>query len=170
MPKQINVRIETVRLDSLKPTKNNPRKITKKDFEILKLSVEEFPEMMTIREIVVDENYTILGGHQRVKALLANGRETMPVKVVTGLTDEQKREFIIKDNIANGEWDDDVLREEWSNEPLNEWGLDISNANDDFDDVEIKNELIVEIKCADEAQQEQIYNEMIERGFECKTS
>lgn len=125
----MKISIEEIDIKSLKPTNNNPRQIKKDDFEILKRSLKEFPEMQDLREIVVDENYTILGGHQRVKAMLANGQTTAKVKVATGLTEAQKREFIIKDNIANGEWDFDVLANEWDDEPLDEWGLAIKGVN-----------------------------------------
>lgn len=121
----MKTRIEKVKLDQLSETKNNPRQISKKDFAILKKSLTEFPEMQEIREIVVDENYTILGGHQRVKAMLANGQKEATVKVVEGLSEEQKRQFVIKDNISNGEWDMDILANEWDDEPLDEWGLNI---------------------------------------------
>lgn len=116
--------IKEVELKSLTETKHNPRQISKKDFDALKKSLKEFPEMQEIREIVVDENMTILGGHQRVKAMMANGQKTATVKIVEGLTDKQKREFIIKDNIQNGEWDMDILANEWDIDDLNDWGLD----------------------------------------------
>lgn len=116
--------IKEVELKSLTETKHNPRQISKKDFDTLKKSLKEFPEMQEIREIVVDENMTILGGHQRVKAMMANGQKTATVKIVEGLTDKQKREFIIKDNIQNGEWDMDILANEWDEEPLEDWGID----------------------------------------------
>ena len=64
-----------------------------------------------------------MGGHQRVKAMLANGQKEATVKVVEGLSEEQKRQFVIKDNISNGEWDMDILANEWDNEPLDEWVL-----------------------------------------------
>lgn len=83
--------------------------------------------MRQIREVVVDENLTILGGHQRVKALEAIGEKTVPVKQVIGLTDGQKREFVIKDNIANGEWDLDILANEWDKEQLENWGLELED-------------------------------------------
>lgn len=117
-------------LDQLKPTQKNPRQISKADFEILKKSLQDFPEMRELREIVVDEEMRILGGHQRVKALKAIGESTVPIKQVFGLTEEQKDEFIIKDNIANGEWDTDILANEWETEKLIEWGLDIPELDE----------------------------------------
>lgn len=120
--------IREVELKTLTETEHNPRQISKKDFETLKKSLKEFPEMQEIREIVVDENMTILGGHQRVKAMMANGQEKATVKIVEGLTDEQKRQFVIKDNIANGDWDWDEIANDWSDMPFDDWGLDVDWA------------------------------------------
>ena len=99
--------------------KSNPRTISKKDFAILKKSLKEFPSMLDVREIVVDENGVILGGNQRYKALQAMGKST----------DEEKREFVIKDNIANGAWDNDKLANEWDKTKLEEWGLPLKVAS-----------------------------------------
>lgn len=117
--------IKKMKLADLIPTENNPRQIKKDDFERLRKSVESFPQMLDIREIVVDENNRILGGHQRVKALLANGEKEANVKVVEGLSEEEKREFVIRDNIQNGEWDFDVLANEWDDLPLDDWGIEL---------------------------------------------
>lgn len=112
-----------VELTDLSPTEHNPRQINQKDFEKLKKSLKEFPEMKEIREVVIDENNRILGGHMRVRALKELGEKTVYVKQVFGLTEEQKDEFVIKDNIANGEWDMDELANSWSELPLDDWGL-----------------------------------------------
>ena len=119
------VKIETVKLADIHEYDGNPRQISKQDFEVLKKSIKEFPEMLAVREIVVDEDGAILGGNQRYKALLANGVDEVVVKRVIDWTEEQKREFVIKDNIANGEWDMDTLANEWDDLPLNDWGLDV---------------------------------------------
>ena len=121
--------IKKMKLEDLIPTENNPRQIKKDDFERLKKSVQSFPQMLDIREIVVDENNRILGGHQRVKALLANGEKEVNVKVVEGLSEEEKREFVIRDNIQNGEWDFDVLANEWDDLPLDDWGIELPIAD-----------------------------------------
>lgn len=121
--------IKKMKLADLIPTENNPRQIKKDDFERLKKSVQSFPQMLDIREIVVDEDNRILGGHQRVKALLANGEKEVNVKVVEGLSEEEKREFVIRDNIQNGEWDFDVLANEWDDLDLQDWGIDLPTAD-----------------------------------------
>lgn len=126
------IRIERydAKISDLKPTEKNPRQISKKDFEALKKSLKNFPEMRELREVVVDENLRILGGHQRVKALRALGEKTAPVKQVFGLTESQKDEFIIRDNIANGDWDTDILANEWEETKLEEWGIDVEKWKD----------------------------------------
>lgn len=99
----IKTKIVEMKLSELSPTDKNPRKISKSDLDSLKKSLSEFPEMQKIREIVVDENNRILGGHQRYRALKEMGKTKALVKQVSGLTEKQKDEFIIKDNIANGD-------------------------------------------------------------------
>lgn len=129
--------IKKVKIDDLHETKNNPRQITKKDFDKLKRSLEEFPEMLDAREIVVDENYRILGGHQRVKALKALGQKEIEVKMMIGWTEDQKERFVIQDNLQNGDWDMDTLANEWDQDKLEDWGLELPSEDkfiepDDF--------------------------------------
>ena len=113
-----------VNIKEIKENKDNPRKNSKSQLERLKLSLQKFPEMLSIREIVVDENMTILGGNMRYRALKELGEKTAPVKIIKGLTDLQKKEFIIKDNNAYGEWDVDLLQT-WDIDLLNEWDLNV---------------------------------------------
>lgn len=113
----------TVPLSELKPNPDNPRTIKKQKLNQLEKSLAEFPEMMQLRPIVVDENNVILGGNMRYEALKANGAVNTQVVKVTGLTDAQKREFVIKDNVPFGDWDWDKLANEWDAEELNDWGL-----------------------------------------------
>ena len=124
--------LRTVKLADLKPTKKNPRKITPEDLEKLKRSVREFPKMLEAREIVVDENLRILGGHQRVKALLANGETETTVKVLSGWSEEDKDRFVIQDNIQNGEWDEQILAEEWDAKLLEDCGLEIVDETEEI--------------------------------------
>ena len=126
-----DVKIETIEMDiaDIAEYKSNPRTISKKDFAVLKRSLKDFPSMLDVREIVVDENGVILGGNQRYKALQSLGKRKVKVKKVTGWTDEEKREFVIKDNIANGAWDNDKLANEWDKNKLEEWGLPLKVAS-----------------------------------------
>lgn len=136
MSEEINIETLEMSIDDLKLSGNNPRTISKKDFDILKRSIKDFPSMLEVREVVVDENNRVLGGHQRIKALQAQGKSTVRVKRVEGWTDEQKDEFMIKDNIANGDWDNDKLANEWDKTKLEEWGLPLKIASDkDYEDL-----------------------------------
>jgi ParB-like chromosome segregation protein Spo0J len=119
----VDVKVYVEKIEKLIANDSNPRKINSKAYEDLKKSLRDFPEMKKLREIVVDENLTILGGHQRIYALKDLGYEDVTVKQVSGLTAKQKREFIIKDNTASGEWDSDILANEWNIAELEEWGI-----------------------------------------------
>lgn len=91
-------------LGEIKPNPKNPRVIKKRQFDKLVKSLKEFPEMTQLRPIVVDENNVILGGNMRFRAMQKLGEKSTEVIKVTGLTEDQKREFIIKDNVPFGEW------------------------------------------------------------------
>ena len=95
----------------------------------------EFPEMLELRPMVVDEDMIVLGGNMRLRACMELGIQEVPVVKALGLTEEQKKEFVIKDNAAFGEWDWDLLANEWEITDLSDWGLDIPASYFD-DDVE----------------------------------
>ena len=121
----MNVETKKVKLSQIKLNPDNPRHISEKDMARLVKSLTEFPEMMDIREIVVDENMMVLGGNMRTLALKKAGAKECVAKIVTGLTPEQKREFVIKDNSAFGSWDMDALANGWDDLPLVDWGVDL---------------------------------------------
>lgn len=127
MPK-ITTEIKTVKLSFINVNEDNPRTITEKDMAYLVKSLQEFPDMMKLREIVVDENMMIIGGNMRFRALQQIDEKECLVKIVKGLTPEQKREFIIKDNTQFGSFDMDILSSEWDSLPLIEWGIDLPKA------------------------------------------
>lgn len=104
---------------------NNPRYITEQKFQNLVKSIQDFPEMLETRPIVVDETGLILGGNMRYKAAVEAGLVEIPVAVVMGWTQEQKDKFIIKDNVSAGAWDWDILANVWDNQVLAEWGMDV---------------------------------------------
>jgi hypothetical protein len=120
----MNVETKQVKLSALKLNPNNPRRIGNKEMERLVKSLQEFPDMLSIREIVVDETMTVLGGNMRLLALKKSGVKECTAKIVSGLSPAQKREFIIKDNSAFGEWDMDLLSSSWGDLPLVDWGVD----------------------------------------------
>jgi len=102
----------------------NPRFIKDDKFDKLVLSVTDFPEMLLIRPIVVDENMVILGGNMRYRACKVAGLKEIPIIVAENLTIDQKKEFLIKDNVSGGDWDWDQITADWGNEPLEKWGLE----------------------------------------------
>ena len=113
-----------VTLDKIQPNTNNPRLIKDYKFNKLVKSLKDFPDMLKIRPIVVNKDFVILGGNMRYQAAIeANLKEVWITKV--DLTEDQEREFIIKDNVGFGEWDWDLLANDWDNQKLNEWGLDV---------------------------------------------
>lgn len=116
---------ELVNIKEVKNNPNNPRLIKDDKFKKLVQSIKDFPEMLNIRPIVVNEHMIILGGNMRYKACLEAGLKEVPIIKVGGLTEEKQREFIIKDNVSGGEWDWDMLANEWESEELEEWGLDV---------------------------------------------
>ena len=118
----------TLPMSDIKLNERNPRTITAQQMKRLVKSIQDFPEMTELRPIVVDENNVILGGNMRYRAMQSLGHAETEVVRVSGLTDEQKREFIIKDNVPFGEWDWEELANGWDAEELNDWGLDIPEA------------------------------------------
>jgi ParB-like chromosome segregation protein Spo0J len=121
----MKVEIKEVKISEIKLNPNNPRRISKQDMDRLVKSLAEFPDMLNIREIVVDETMTILGGNMRYLALKKSGAKAATAKIVSGLTKEQKREFVIKDNSNFGEYDFDALANGWGDLPLVDWGVDL---------------------------------------------
>jgi len=117
--------IEKVKLSLILSNPNNPRIIKDDKFKKLVKSIEEFPEMLEKRPIIVNEDMIVLGGNMRLKACKEAGLKEIPIIKVTGWSEEKQKEFVIKDNSGFGEWDWDMLANEWDVETLEEWGLDI---------------------------------------------
>ena len=115
-----------IQVAALKPNPNNPRLIKDHKFNKLVKSLKEFPDMLKIRPIVVNKDFVILGGNMRYQAAIEAGLKDVWITKVD-LTEEQEKEFIIKDNIGFGEWDWDLISNDydWDNKKLSEWGLDI---------------------------------------------
>lgn len=117
-----------IKINSIKKNPKNPRILKDEKFEKLKASIESFPQMMELRPIVIDSDGIILGGNMRFQAIKSLGMKEIPdawVKRAEDLTEEQKREFVIKDNAGFGEWDWETLANEWDDLPLGDWGLDV---------------------------------------------
>lgn len=122
-----------IKISEIKPNPNNPRLIKDDKFAKLVKSVKDFPEMLNIRPIVVNSDMIILGGNMRYKACKEAGLKEIPVIIAEGLTEQQQKEFLIKDNVSGGEWDWDMLANEWESEELTEWGLDVWQQPVDVD-------------------------------------
>lgn len=134
--------IKITKISEVKLNPNNPRLIKDDKFTKLVKSIKDFPEMLDIRPIVVNSDMVILGGNMRFKACKEAGLKEVPVIIADNLTEEQQREFLIKDNTSGGEWDFEMLANEWDVEQLEDWGLEVPNFDsevhleaeeDDFD-------------------------------------
>ena len=149
------MQVTKVKINSIKTNPKNPRLIKDDKFKKLVNSIKEFPQMLELRPIVVDENNIILGGNMRHKACIEAGLKEVYIVQAKDLTEEQKDEFIVKDNVGFGEWDWDILANEWDTEKLQDWGLDlpldvsVQELEAEEDDYEIPNEITTDIVLGD---------------------
>ena len=128
---------QQVKLNTIKSNPNNPRLIKNEKFKKLVKSIQDFPEMLKLRPIVVDEDMMILGGNMRWKASRDAGLKEVWIEVAEGLSEEQKQEFIVKDNVGFGEWEWDMLANEWDTVQLEDWGLDVWPNKNDCDSLKL---------------------------------
>lgn len=169
-----------VNINTIKPNPNNPRLIKDDKFKKLVKSIKDFPEMLELREIIVDENMIILGGNMRYKALKELGIKEVPIKIANNLTEEQKKEFVIKDNVNFGEFSWDELANSWETDLLTEWGVDIPNWENDLKlpdsdqkEPEVFDGFIVVLKITHEKMplvEEKLNNLCVEYGIEINIS
>jgi hypothetical protein len=117
--------IQTVKTKDIIANDTNPRVIKDDKFKKLVQSIKDFPQMLQLRPIVVNDDMVVLGGNMRLRAVQEVGLKEVPIIKASDLTPEQQKEFIIKDNVGFGEWDWDILANEWEPELLTEWGLDV---------------------------------------------
>lgn len=133
--------MKKVKISDIKLNPNNPRLIKDDKFAKLVQSVKDFPEMLEIRPIVVNSDMVVLGGNMRLKACKEAGIKEIPIIVADKLSEAQQKEFLIKDNVSGGEWDWNILANEWDAEQLTDWGLDLPATKDlneqDLFDIEI---------------------------------
>ena len=131
--------IKKMKLKDIKPNPNNPRVLRDDKFQKLKQSITEFPKMLSLRPMVIDENNVVLGGNMRLRALQELGFtdvEEAWVKRSSDLTEEEKKRFIIADNVAFGEWDWDTLANDWEVVDLEAWGLEIPQFENEAEELE----------------------------------
>ena len=147
-----------IKLSSIKPNPNNPRIIRNEKFEKLKQSIEEFPEMMELRPIVIDETNTIIGGNMRFRALQELGKKEVPnnwIKKASELTEDQKKRFVITDNASFGEWEWEAIKSDWDLDFVADWGVDIpelepeinyGNKNQEINPDDFEDEMVIKLK------------------------
>jgi ParB-like chromosome segregation protein Spo0J len=133
-----------VSIKDIKPNPNNPRLVKDDKFKKLVESVKGFPDMLNVRPIVVNKDMIVLGGNMRLKAMKEAGYKEANIEIVDW-TEEQQREFIIKDNIGYGEWDWNVIANEWDTDKLEEWGMNIPSF-DSTEEIEDELQIDEEIK------------------------
>ena len=127
--------IQKVKISEVKLNPNNPRIIKDDKFAKLVKSIQELPQMLEIRPIVVNSDMVVLGGNMRLKACKEAGLKEVPIIIADNLTEEQQREFLIKDNVSGGEWDFEMLANEWDVEQLEDWGLEVGGFDLDSDEL-----------------------------------
>jgi hypothetical protein len=138
---------KSVKLSEIKVNPNNPRLIKDDKFAKLVQSIKDLPQMLAIRPIVVNSDMVVLGGNMRLKACKEAGLKEVPIIIADNLTEDQQREFLIKDNVSGGEWDWSMIANEWDADQLEEWGLDVPDWSKGIDanlmtdeDVDIEDE------------------------------
>jgi len=164
--------MELLKINSIKSNLKNPRFIKDYKFKKLVKSIKDFPEMLKIRPIVVNNNMVVLGGNMRLKACKEAGLKEVWVLKADNLTEQQQREFVVKDNVGFGEWDWDIFANEWDIDKLKEWGLDVPKFDidenaEDFSD-KINDGFRIEIELDSEEEQEKLYNNLINKGYICR--
>lgn len=141
--------IKTVKITEPKPNEHNPRYINKTNFKNLVNSLKEFPKMLEVRPLVVDENMIVLGGNMRLKALTEAGFKEVLIHQVLDWSEDEKNQFIIKDNSSFGSWDWEILANEWNMQKIVDWGVDLPKEMfaDEDDPVQnnVQDELLKEI-------------------------
>ena len=143
------------KISDVKVNPNNPRLIKDDKFAKLVQSIKDLPQMLAIRPIVVNSDMVVLGGNMRLKACKEAGLKEVPIIIADNLTEEQQREFLIKDNVSGGEWDWQMLANDWDTEQLDSWGLDIPNFEPEQvleaveDDYEMPDEIQTDIVLGD---------------------
>ena len=132
--------MQLINIEEVKSNENNPRFIKDHKFKKLVKSIKEFPEMLKLRPIVVNASMVVLGGNMRLKACKAAGLKEVWILKADELTDQQAREFIVKDNVGFGEWDWDILANEWNSVQLEDWGMEVIPFEDSVEEILEKEE------------------------------
>jgi len=118
--------IKLIDTNAIRPNPDNPRQIDVLQFDKLKKSLQEFPDMLLLKPLILDKDNVVLGGNMRLKALQELGIKKVPVIYADSFTEDQKKEFMIKDNIGYGKWDYDLLANVWDADVLKDWGMELA--------------------------------------------
>jgi len=122
------MKITYLKIEEVLPNDNNPRIITEARFSKLVKSLQDFPEMAKARPLIINQNNVVLGGNMRLKAMQIAGWLTVPT-IKVDWTEEKQREFILRDNVSQGEWDWEILKSEFGMEELTEFGLELPTVD-----------------------------------------
>ena len=173
--------MEYKKISEIKLLENNPRTISDRQFKILCTSIKKNIDYFEARPLILSDRtgeLVVIAGNQRYKAAQSLGLKEVPTYLMKNLTEETEREIVIRDNISNGDWDFDLLANEWNTEELEDWGLEgfpfeevtELESEDDLKDLSssINNLYRIEVICSDEEEQENTYNKLLEQGFECR--
>ena len=161
--------MERVNIKQVLPNPDNPRFIKDYKFEKLVKSIKEFPQMLDLRPIVVNQDMIVLGGNMRLKACEEAGLTEVPIIFADNLTPDQEKEFIIKDNSSFGEWDWDLLANEWTTDNLQDLGIDVPtfDIEEPIDESPEKEEkLLISVRCENEQSQEALYQYLVKAGYD----
>jgi len=173
--------MQKVKISDIKSNPNNPRLIKSQKFEKLVNSIKQFPQMLELRPIVVNNDMVVLGGNMRLKACKEAGLKEVPIIKASELTPEQEKEFIVKDNVGFGEWDWDILANEWDADEITDWGLDVWKNEENEENEEnytdkqqkdLSNDQSItykiELSFNDESEQEKNYIKLTKEGYKCQ--
>lgn len=165
------------KITEIKPNPKNPRIIKNDKFAKLVKSIKEFPQMLEKRPLIcftdVDNKLVVLGGNMRLKAAKEVGLKELPVLLADDWTEEQKNEFLIKDNVGFGEWQWDELANEWDQQQLTDWGLDLpkdwlASNEEEPSGYDLTQKWFVNVEFETEEQCQEYYEKFIELGLICK--
>ena len=149
---------QIIQVEKLKLNDGNPRYIKEDNFIKLVNSIKEFPRMLEYRPVIVNEDFLVLAGNMRLRAAKEIGLKEIPVLIADKLTEKEQRELIIKDNVGYGDWDWNMLANEWDKEELISWGIDIpefeekdfSDKNKEVDINEFENTMVIKLNYSEE--------------------
>ena len=159
-----------VKITEIKPNSENPRIIKDDKFKKLVQSIKDFPQMLKLRPIVVNDDMIVLGGNMRLKACKEAGLKDVPIIKASELTEDQQREFIIKDNVGFGEWDWEMIANEWDADQLIVWGMDIPKmGGEEFMEAdEPTTQWYLNVEFQNEKDVQRWYEKLIAEGLICK--